>query len=118
MTCYQCVDEQGFQKEECVYVTDPEVSYKKKVKREPLKEVLEPMASASSNHGTYKRYKKEQDAEKAAPEEAEQQEPDAYDTVLDTRYIFDKTLGMSLPAYMIQPSDAEMEFDKIYFSDY
>ncbi|XP_076240153.1 uncharacterized protein LOC143182797 [Calliopsis andreniformis] len=129
MTCYQCVDEKGFRKEECAFVTsEPEegkASEKEEVEVEPTKKVpraaifvdellLEPEASASE--------KVDEQVEKSAikdlgsTQEAKEAEP--YEYVAETRPVFDKVLGFTLPAFMLSTSEHEREFDRVMASSY
>ncbi|KAJ8675500.1 hypothetical protein QAD02_011286 [Eretmocerus hayati] len=117
MTCYKCTNEQGFTHEECVFVADPEQST---IPPSPS------LAPASSNKlgvqiSTAKPATSESKSleplkvslkpaePKIEPEELDTAEP--YDYVAETRPVYDKVLGMTLPAYMVKRSPFEMEFD-------
>ncbi|XP_060831290.1 serine/arginine repetitive matrix protein 1-like isoform X1 [Bombus pascuorum] len=134
MTCYQCIDEKGFQKEECAFVTSEEPSVDKSDYREekeyhvePTKKVprsitvqhplhdfpIEPEAAASE--GAY--IKREQaDKEKDSGEVERSKEVEPYEFAAETKPLFDKVLGFTLPAYMLSTSEHEEEFDKIVAS--
>lgn len=127
MTCYQCVDEKGFRKEECAFVTsdnpeeakdssieeaevEPEPT--KKISRSVIKDVdeyipLELEASASENVGKHAEPEIE-----ALAEEKELKEAEPYEYVAETRPVFDKVLGITLPAFMLSTSEHEKEFDR------
>ncbi|KZC07021.1 hypothetical protein WN55_08905, partial [Dufourea novaeangliae] len=124
MTCYECVDEKGFRQEECAFVTsesDPEKSEEneskeepepgKKVTRSPIIDkrvddfALDSDASASEDVQV-RRDKPAQNSK----EESKEVEP--YEYVSETRPVFDKVLGFTLPAYMLDTSEQEQEFDK------
>ncbi|CAD1477131.1 unnamed protein product, partial [Heterotrigona itama] len=128
MTCYQCVDEKGFQKEECAFVTSDEPIEEKsdhRETREPTKKVprsiedrsydffVEPEAAASE-----KTEAREQSNSETSSEEIEKKskEVEPYEYVAETRPVFDKVLGFTLPAYMLSTSEHEDEFDKIFTS--
>lgn len=134
MTCYQCVDEEGFQKEECVFVTgqepdkealtfhevreyqvDPASSSSTKTVSPPLSE---PIASGSKN--SYVRLEKPDndypDEASHAAEETKEAEP--YDYTSETRSRYDKVLGMTLPAYMFTTSEHEAAFDEVVASSH
>ncbi|KAK1129096.1 hypothetical protein K0M31_020226 [Melipona bicolor] len=130
MTCYQCVDEKGFQKEECAFVTSDEPIGEKSDDREarerhldePTKKVprsvedrsydsfAEPEAAASE------RAEREQSNSERSSDEVEKEpkEVEPYEYVAETRPVFDKVLGFTLPAYMLSTSEHEDEFDKIF----
>ncbi|XP_029049309.2 DNA ligase 1 [Osmia bicornis bicornis] len=124
MTCYQCVDDKGFRKEECAFITDgdiaedkideTEVEPNRKVPRSIPEDVpVEPEVSASENIEVNRRKPEAASSEKAEkPKEAE-----AYEYVAETKPVFDKVLGFTLPAYMLATSEHEEEFDKIVVSD-
>lgn len=145
MTCYQCVDEEGFQKEECVFVTgqepnkdrlafheikefqiDPASSHTRERKLRNSKtetEVddlpLEPHMSASKN--SYVRLEKPDndypdEASSHTAEETKEAEP--YDYTSETRSRYDKVLGLTLPAYMFTTSEHEAAFDEVVASSY
>lgn len=145
MTCYQCVDDTGFQKEECAFVTgqqpdkeqlvfhetkefqvdaaprnarDHEPPTKPGARRAKAAESLEPSASASGN--TYVRLEKPDndypDEASHAAEETKGAEP--YDYTSETRAKYDKVLRLTLPAYMFSTSEHEAAFDEIVASSY
>ncbi|XP_076618916.1 uncharacterized protein LOC143340623 [Colletes latitarsis] len=131
MTCYQCVDEKGFHKEECAFVTadEPgedkaEYAESKEVQVEPVKKSRSMLiekrmdnvpldADASASENVYS--KRELPGTKNS-EEDEAKEAEAYEYVAETRPVFDKVLGLTLPAYMLSTSDHEEEFDRIVSS--
>jgi hypothetical protein len=134
MTCYKCTDNKGFTNEECVYVTDPEVEASKEksiqVKdgtSEPTEasvatttttaKLLEPLTSSSWMSVVTKRKTREA-GEKAKDKDEEletldeeRHEAEPYDYVAETRPVYDKVLGITLPAYMVNKSPHEIEFD-------
>ncbi|KAK2580489.1 hypothetical protein KPH14_006227 [Odynerus spinipes] len=135
MTCYQCVDEKGFRKEECMFVADQEpekdrLAYREvkefkidpdtrssssiltKQKKKPVEPVvLEPMALASedSHVGMVKSVKT---VEKSSEDE-KLDEVEPYEYVAETKPVYDKILGLTLPAFMVTKSEHEEEFDDI-----
>lgn len=138
MTCYQCVDDEGFQKEECVFVTgrepdkeqlafheikefqvDPASSVvsstKTKAENPPL---IEPIMSGSKN--SYVRLEKPDndypDEASHTTEETKGVEP--YDYTSETQSTYNKVLGMTLPAYMLTTSEHEEAFDEVVASSY
>ncbi|XP_011862541.1 PREDICTED: eukaryotic translation initiation factor 5B-like [Vollenhovia emeryi] len=143
MTCYQCVDDEGFQKEECAFVTGHEpdkdqlafhetkefqVEAAPRGARDSNKptgsrktkaaESLEPSASASRN--TYVRLEKPDneypDEASQTAEETKGAEP--YDYTSETRAKYDKVLRLTLPAYMFSTSEHEAAFDEIVASSH
>ncbi|XP_076385548.1 uncharacterized protein LOC105664376 [Megachile rotundata] len=121
MTCYQCVDDKGFRKEECAFITDGELAEDKVDEvEEPSKKIprsvnekvedvpVEPEASASENIEV----RKKEEVDSGAGKEAE-----PYEYVAETRPVYDKVLGITLPAYMLTTSEHEEEFDRIVASD-
>ncbi|XP_036139678.1 uncharacterized protein LOC105832688 [Monomorium pharaonis] len=148
MTCYQCVDDDGFQKEECAFVTGQEpdkdqlvfhetkefqvdaaaprprgveLSSSKK-KTTPSEASLEPSASASRN--SYVRLEK---PDNDYPDEASSQvhtaaeetkEAEPYDYTSETRAKYDKVLRLTLPAYMFSTSEHEAAFDEVVASSH
>ncbi|XP_071631828.1 uncharacterized protein, partial [Temnothorax longispinosus] len=145
MTCYQCVDDEGFQKEECAFVTGREPDKDQLVFHETKEfqvdaapsrnirdfkptssrktkavESLEPSASASRN--TYVRLEKpdneypDEASYTAAAEETKEAEP--YDYTSETRAKYDKVLKLTLPAYMFSTSEHEAAFDEIVASSH
>jgi len=141
MTCYQCVDEDGFQKEECAFVTgqepdetqhvfhemkqfqnDPAASSARRLSlSSPTRaktDPLEPNASASGN--SYVRLEKpDNEYPEEAPQAAEEtKEAEPYDYTSETRPRYDKVLGFTLPAYMFTTSEHEAAFDEIVASSH
>ena len=174
MTCYQCQDGTGIQKEECMFLAAPEknknrLSYResKEFKLDPKPEVaassdilkkkkkvskikgnpiipLEPTASASEDSYTRKKEPKKKNDEKDEDEDFDEnddqegenygenndykdandhkdqkykdglKEAEPYEYVAETKYKYDKVLGLTLPAYMLETSEFEKEFDDIY----
>ncbi|KAF3424893.1 hypothetical protein E2986_10991 [Frieseomelitta varia] len=119
MTCYQCVDEKGFQKEECAFVTSDEPIGEKSTKKVPRSierrsydSFAEPRAAASE------KAEREQSNSERRSDEVEKgpKEIEPYEYVAETRPVFDKVLGFTLPAYMLSTSEHEDEFDKIFTS--
>ncbi|CAB0034839.1 unnamed protein product [Trichogramma brassicae] len=123
MTCYSCKDERGAVDEECVYVTDhaastsstlpPDVlvvptdastTMKTRVKRTAVKddEDGDPPPAAKDKHEELE----------VLSEELDEAEP--YDYVAETRPVYDKVLGITLPAYMLLKSPQEKEFDQAH----
>ncbi|XP_066594786.1 axoneme-associated protein mst101(2)-like [Prorops nasuta] len=136
MTCYQCVDETGVQKEECVFVQtgqEPEVDHavhrnypnesesreatrirKRKPRQKVESEVLEPTAAASE---TVQRVSEPAESEEEEVEGDKNQidrdrEAEAYDYAAETRPRYDKVFGMTLPEYMLTISEHEAAFDE------
>lgn len=137
MTCYQCVDDEGFQKEECVFVTgqepdkltfheikefqmDPASSFvsSTKTKRADPPPPLEPVVAASKN--SYVRLEKPDnnypDEASDTAEETKSVEP--YDYTSETQARYNKVLGMTLPAYMFTTSEHEAAFDELAASSH
>jgi len=145
MTCYQCIDDEGFQKEECAFVTGHEpdkdqlvfhetkefqvdsaprnrtrdLKSSKSRKTKAVKpSSLEPSASASGN--SYVRLEKPDndypDEASHATEETKEAEP--YDYTSETRSKYDKVLKLTLPAYMFATSEHEAAFDEIVASSH
>ncbi|XP_076686310.1 uncharacterized protein LOC143378461 [Andrena cerasifolii] len=126
MTCYQCVDEKGFRKEECAFVTSDETggetapSEAKEAEAETSKKVprsivaedqfpAEPEASASENIDVK--------GEAVGPgSKEERKEAEAYEYVAETRPVYDRVLGFTLPAFMLSTSEHEKEFDRALMS--
>ncbi|XP_053994492.1 transcriptional regulator ATRX [Hylaeus volcanicus] len=124
MTCYQCTDEKGFQKEECAFIAADEAAEDKaestesKDVQEPTKKMsrstiierrvgnvpLDSDASASENIHEKKK--------PAIQEEEELKEVEPYEYVAETKPVFDKILGITLPAFMLSTSEDEKEFDR------
>lgn len=125
MTCYQCVDDKGFKKEECAFVTSEEPAEDKidyrEAKEEPTKKIprsvienlddvpIEPEASASGK--VY--VQRELPPNKSSGNTEASKETEPYEYVEETKPVFDKILGFTLPAYMLTTSEHEEEFDKI-----
>ncbi|XP_076278803.1 uncharacterized protein LOC143208328 isoform X2 [Lasioglossum baleicum] len=127
MTCYQCVDEKGFRQEECAFATtedsNPDKSEKTESKEdaEPSKKVprsyiidkriddapLDSHAAATEDHARV-------DVPGEQKTEDETKGVDAYAYVAETRPVYDRVLGFTLPAYMLESSEYEQEFDKSY----
>lgn len=145
MTCYQCVDDEGFQKEECAFVTGHEQPDKdqlvfhetkefqvdsaprntrdfKSSKSKKTKAVkpssLEPSASASGN--SYVRLEKPDNdyPDEASHTTEETKEAEPYDYTSETRPKYDKVLKLTLPAYMFTTSEHEAAFDEIVASSH
>jgi len=142
MTCYQCVDEKGVQKEECAFVTGREpdqlafreikefqidpASHPRGLKQQPSStktsaraaDPLEPNASASKN--SYVKLEKPDndypDETQHVAEETKEAEP--YDYTSETRSRYDKVLGLTLPAYMFATSEHEAAFDEVVASSH
>ncbi|XP_078050196.1 uncharacterized protein LOC144476816 [Augochlora pura] len=126
MTCYQCVDEKGFRQEECAFSTsgdsDADKSEKTESKEdvEPTRKVprssivdrrIDDSALDSDAAATEVRQVKDNSSENQKSEE-ETKGVDAYAYVAETMPVFDKVLGFTLPAYMLDTSEYEKEFDK------
>lgn len=128
MTCYQCVDDKGFKKEECAFVTSEEpaedkIDYReaKEYHEEPTKKIprsvienlddvpIEPEAAASEK--VY--VQRELPPNKSSGKTEASKETEPYEYVEETKPVFDKILGFTLPAYMLSTSEHEEEFDKI-----
>lgn len=144
MTCYRCVDEDGFQKEECVFVTGQEPDKAKRAFDEVKQQfqvdpaasgvrrvvptsrpadllTTEPNASASGNSYVKlekpdNEYPEEAPAPPHAAEETKEAEP--YDYTSETRPRYDKVLGLTLPAYMFTTSEHEAAFDEVVASSH
>ncbi|XP_014614885.1 PREDICTED: uncharacterized protein LOC106792868 [Polistes canadensis] len=145
MTCYQCTDDKDFRKEECMFVGDQEepdninnnnnndrYTYRevKQFKIDPdnkssssslnksqLKkktEILEPIPSASEDSYVTK-LKPVENVEKTTEEE-KLDEVEPYEYVAETQPIYDKSLGLTLPAFMLTKSEHEQEFDDMVAS--
>lgn len=136
MTCYRCADEDGFQKEECVFMTGQEPEKAQlalhEVKRLQIDSAApsvrrfslanptdpsEPSMSASGN--SYVRMEKpDNEYPEEAPGAAEETtEAEPYDYTSETRPRYDKVLGLTLPAYMFTTSEHEAAFDEVVASD-
>ncbi|XP_046838476.1 uncharacterized protein MAL13P1.304-like [Vespa crabro] len=143
MTCYRCKDDKDIHKEECIFVGDEDVknnnkdrlTYRevKQFKFDPdIKssgsslskrnsndkiiadtDILEPIASPSED--SYARTMTSDDAEKTTDEET-LHEVEPYEYVAETRPIYDKNLGLTLPAFMLTKSEQEQEFDDVVAS--
>lgn len=121
MTCYQCVDDNGFKKEECAFVTSEEPAEEKINREEPSKKIprsvienlddvpIEPEAAASEK--VY--VQRELPPNKSSGKTEASKETEPYEYVEETKPVFDKILGFTLPAYMLSTSEHEEEFDKI-----
>ncbi|OXU17925.1 hypothetical protein TSAR_000553 [Trichomalopsis sarcophagae] len=94
MTCYSCADERGFVNEECAFVNEPDSTVSGSIKRKTRATV------------------DEEEKPKDEKDEEELEEAEPYDYVAETRAVYDKVLGISLPAYMITKSAQEAEFDE------
>lgn len=147
MTCYQCVDKDGFQKEECAFVTghepdrqstqlafhevkelqiDPASRDRAREKiadstgKEETADPVEPSASASGN--SYVRMKKSDndypDETTSPTAQEETKEAEPYDYTSETRPVYDEVLGMTLPAYMFATSEHEAAFDEVVASSH
>ncbi|XP_072753805.1 uncharacterized protein [Anoplolepis gracilipes] len=136
MTCYQCIDDNGVQKEECVFVTGrepdqlafreikefqinpvshpPDLKYPSSTKADPLE------SSASANTDSYVELKKPDndytDETQHTTEETKEAEP--YDYTSETRSRYDKVLGLTLPEYMFATSEHEAAFDEVVASSH
>lgn len=138
MTCYQCVDEDGFQKEECVFITGRESGDKDQLAFREIKEFqvdptahtsqtvsnarttdsLEPSVSASGN-SYVKLEKPDNDYPDEKPHVAEEtKETEPYDYTSETKSKYDKVLGLTLPAYMFTTSEHEAAFDEVVASSH
>lgn len=143
MTCYQCIDDSGFQKEECAFVAGHDKPDKDQLvfhetkefqvdavprnardfkpsssKKTKAVESLEPNASASGNS-----YVKLEKPDNDYPDEAshtsdETKEVEPYDYTSETRPKYDKVLKLTLPAYMFTTSEHEAAFDEIVASSH
>ncbi|XP_033332454.2 uncharacterized protein LOC117223953 isoform X2 [Megalopta genalis] len=126
MTCYQCVDEKGFRQEECAFATTEDSGADKSEKTES-KEDVEPSRkvprsstvdrriddSPRDSHAAATEVRRvKDDSSKNQRSEEETKGVDAYAYVAETRPVFDKVLGFTLPAYMLDTSEYEREFDK------
>ncbi|KYN04416.1 Glutamate receptor, ionotropic kainate 2 [Cyphomyrmex costatus] len=140
MTCYQCIDGEGFQKEECAFVTGQEPDKDQLVFHETKEfqvdsaprvrdiksssstktkgvDSLEPSTSASKN--SYVRVEKPDNdyPDEASHTAEETKEAEPYDYTSETRAKYDKVLRLTLPAYMSTTSEHEAAFDEIVASD-
>lgn len=132
MTCYSCVDDKSVTNEECVYVNDPEIESSKKSSRitntttvaevtiAPTEKTIattttswKPIAFKRTSRQT-KEESKEEDEEQEVLDVEREVEP--YDFVSETRPVYDKVLGLTVPAYMSHKSEHEIEFDEHYSS--
>ncbi|XP_046615060.1 uncharacterized protein LOC124302692 [Neodiprion virginianus] len=162
LTCYQCVDDDGMQKEECIFVAEQEPAKDRVAYHEVKEYQLDPAPAAasvslpeeyrvikSSSNGSPLAPKKRKtrktrpvkylyldDAASSATENEEQQSDPRgevfedpievqeneeqktvpYDIDEETKPVFDKALGMTLPRYMLTTSEHEAEFDKVVAS--
>lgn len=75
-------------------------------------DIIEPIASPSENN-YYAKTMTSDDVEKTATEVVEDKlhEVEPYEYVAETRPIYDKKLGLTLPAFMLTKSEHEKEFD-------
>ncbi|XP_012263495.2 uncharacterized protein LOC105690346 [Athalia rosae] len=140
LTCFQCTDKEGMQKEECIFVAarkpakdrlayrevkefqrNPEADGGRKRKRKtrktsPKHSYAEPVPAGTEN------------VERSAPEDAESQEDvgeresveaaesEPYNFAEETKPTYDKVLGLTLPRYMLTTSEHEAEFDEVVAS--
>ncbi|XP_029173673.1 uncharacterized protein LOC114942467 [Nylanderia fulva] len=145
MTCYRCIDENGFQKEECVFVTGQEpdqLAFRetKEFQIDPASHPRDQRSSSSSRKTTKTRarafdplepsasasktsYVKLEKSDNDYPDEAqhmaeETKEAEPYDYASETRSRYDKVLGLTLPAYMIATSEHEAAFDEVVASSH
>lgn len=136
MTCYLCVDKHNIQHEECMYVSEPQKSHKayhevqklnkpnqadeeeseskqtitstqapvikKKVFKKVTKQIPKLDEAASQIHGSYVKYNPK--SQKSAESRDEQ-------VGVETQRVYSKTLGLTLPKYMVEKSEYEREFD-------
>ncbi|XP_046753899.1 uncharacterized protein LOC124416661 isoform X2 [Diprion similis] len=159
LTCYQCTDDDGMQKEECIFVAEQEPAKDRVAYHEVKEYQLDPAASVnlpeeyrvtkSSRNGAPLAPKKRKtrktrpvqylyldDADSSATENEEQQSDPRgevfedpvevreneeektvpYDIDEETKPVFDKALGMTLPRYMLTTSEHEAEFDEVVAS--
>lgn len=143
LTCFQCKDKDGVQKEECIFVAAQEppkdrIAYREvkefqgskdsetpttgaaKQKRKARKiRPSEPALSASET-----RERRSQPAEESEDESQTQirenqdaVDEDPYDFAAETKPTYDKVLGITLPRYMLTTSEHEAEFDEVVASD-
>ena len=127
MTCYRCKDDKGFIDEECIFVTEPETtteiaaSSAVEITVKPLVIINNNNTNITTSESKIRnaRSTKEEkdDATKDRYEELEVlddevDEAEPYDYVAETRPIYDKVLGITLPAYMLLRSPQEKEFDE------
>lgn len=147
MTCYRCVDEEGFQKEECVFVAGQEPDRDRPAFRETKESQLDPASRArarklrsakaetagpsepdvSASKNSYavrsgeksdNEYPDEARQRRPAAEEEETKEAEPYDYTAETRSRYDRVLGLTLPAYMSTISEHEAAFDEVVASSY
>lgn len=141
MTCYQCTDDKGFQKEECAFVAGHEPDKDQLVFHETKEfqvdsaphprdfkpssstetkavDSVEPSASASTN--SYTRLEKPDNdyPDEASHTAEETKEAEPYDYTSETRSKYDKVLRLTLPAYMFATSEHEAAFDEIVASSH
>lgn len=138
MTCYQCIDKDGFQKEECVFVTGQEPDKEaltfhevKEFQVDPASSLVsstktkkaspppsEPAMAASKN--TYVRLEKPDNdyPDEASHTAEETKEAEPYDYTSETQSVYNKVLGMTLPAYMFTTSEHEAAFDEVVASSH
>ncbi|XP_017892675.1 uncharacterized protein LOC108632535 [Ceratina calcarata] len=121
MTCYECADEKGFKKEECAFVAAEEPAEDKIDYRE-VKEYKGESSKKVPRHAIFEDFPIEPEAaasdvayvKKEKPNSEETREVEPYEYVEETRPVFDKVLGFTLPAYMLSTSEYEEEFDKVF----
>nr|XP_031825749.1 cylicin-1 [Nomia melanderi] len=125
MTCYECVDDKGFRQEECAFTTADDAAAEK-TERKESEEDEEPSKKIPRSPIIEKRMDVSLDSLASAVEDVEvrREKPDenrseeetkgvdAYAYVAETRPVFDKVLGFTLPAYMLDTTEYEREFDK------
>lgn len=127
MTCYQCLDEDGFNKEECTFEMNSKSKspyyeeFKDKVaeattirenrrRRKPT--TTEPSVSESK-----KIQKKSTDEGSYSNNEQENDEDPLDYSSSATKSVFDNYYGFTLPRFMVDISDQEKEFDRFVASN-
>ncbi|KAK4873061.1 hypothetical protein RN001_015090 [Aquatica leii] len=140
MTCYLCVDKKGIQNEECMYVSEsqpqssliayhqlertqevPKTLNETKIKpRRTLPVVtkaknLEDSVTNASNNKVIKNKRKVKEEAEPVPEFDINDEGGLYSS--ETKPVYVKSLGMSLPKYMVEKTSFEKEFDQTVLND-
>lgn len=109
MTCYTCNDGKGFNNEECVFVTDPNLKIQS-TEASTLSiihvtdETRENPSILNNDLKLLTNNRKTRETEKNL------QEPYEYND--ETRQVYDKIWNMQLPAFMVKKTQDEIEFDK------
>ncbi|KAF5290622.1 hypothetical protein FQR65_LT01912 [Abscondita terminalis] len=141
MTCYLCVDKKGIKNEECMYVSESQpqsslIAYHQLERTKDLPEKLaeskiqtskskpndtfkasamEDSVVAASNRKEAKQRRKVKEESEPVPQFDVNDESGLYTS--ETRPVFVKSLGMTLPKYMVEKTEFEKEFDQTVHND-